>query len=136
MIPFAYAEAGHLTHGYATTIHKAQGATVDRSLVLLDDTTSREHAYTALSRGPHGNDVFVVAEDRRADERHAAEIEPDPLDDLRQAIRRSAGKRMALDDVEPPVSTLDQLRRDRAALQRELGDGPPDPSWEHRRLSE
>ncbi len=27
-VPFDYAEAGHLTHGYATTIHKAQGATV------------------------------------------------------------------------------------------------------------
>jgi hypothetical protein len=80
--------------------------------------------------------VFVVAEDRRADERHAAEIEPDPLDDLRQAIRRSAGKRMALDDVEPPVSTLDQLRHEREVLRRQFGDGPPDPSWEYRRLSE
>src|SRR5690606_31442810 len=40
VVPFAYAEAGHLTYGYATTIHKAQGATVDRCLVLLDDTTS------------------------------------------------------------------------------------------------
>ena len=36
--PFAYAEARHLTHGYATTIHKAQGATVDRCFVLADDT--------------------------------------------------------------------------------------------------
>ena len=119
VVPFAYAEAGHLTHGYATTIHKAQGATVDRCLVLLDDTTSREHAYTALSRGRHGNDLFVVAEDRRSEERHAAEIERDPLDDLRQAIRRSAGKRMALDEIEPPpASTLDQLRRER-------DDAPP-----------
>ena len=49
--PFAYAEARHLTHGYATTIHKAQGATVDRCFVLADDTMTREHAYTALSRG-------------------------------------------------------------------------------------
>jgi hypothetical protein len=137
LVPFAYAEAGHLTHGYATTIHKAQGATVDRCLVLLDDTTSKEHAYTALSRGRHGNDVFVVADDRRADERHAAEIEPDPLDDLRRAISRSAGKRMALDDIEQPApSTLDQLRHERATLQHTLGGGPRDPSWEHRRLSE
>lgn len=30
-IPFAYAAGGYLTHGYATTIHKAQGATVDRA---------------------------------------------------------------------------------------------------------
>ncbi len=49
VVPFEYVEAGHLTHGYATTIHKAQGATVDRCLVLLDETGAREHAYTALS---------------------------------------------------------------------------------------
>ncbi len=100
VVPFAYAEAGHLTHGYATTIHKAQGVTVDRCLVLLDDTTSREHAYTALSRGRHGNDLFVVTDDHRVGERHAVEIQPDPLEDLRRAIRHSAGKRMALDDMD------------------------------------
>ncbi|MCA1842673.1 MAG: AAA family ATPase, partial [Actinobacteria bacterium] len=32
-IPFAYAEAGHLTWGYATTVHKAQGATVHQTFV-------------------------------------------------------------------------------------------------------
>jgi hypothetical protein len=137
IIPFAYAEAGHLTHGYATTIHKAQGATVDRCLILLDDTTSREHAYTALSRGRNGNVVYVVAEDRRTEERHTAEIAPDPLDDLRRAVRRSAGKELALDQLDqPPVSALDQLRREREALRRRLGDGPPDPSREHRGLSD
>ncbi len=137
LIPFAYASEGHLTHGYATTIHKAQGATVDRCLVLLDDTTPREHAYTALSRGRRGNDLFVATEDRRVDERHAAEIERDPLYDLRAAIRRCAGKQLALDQVEQPQpSSLDELRRERDDLRLRLGDGPPDPSWEHRRLAE
>ena len=97
VVPFAYAEAGHLTHGYATTIHKAQGATVDRCFVLADDTITREHAYTALSRGRHGNDLFVVGEDRRIEERHAAEIEPDPLDAVRSVFGRSATKQMATD---------------------------------------
>jgi ATP-dependent exoDNAse (exonuclease V) alpha subunit len=39
VVPFAYAEAGHLAHGYATTVHKAQGLTVDRCFVLADDTS-------------------------------------------------------------------------------------------------
>ncbi|MBW3647411.1 MAG: hypothetical protein KY440_06510, partial [Actinobacteria bacterium] len=30
-VRFPYLAAGHLTHGYATTVHKAQGATVDVS---------------------------------------------------------------------------------------------------------
>jgi hypothetical protein len=28
-VPFEYLEAGHLTHGYATTVHKSQGVTCD-----------------------------------------------------------------------------------------------------------
>ena len=75
---------------------------------------TREHAYTALSRGRHGNELFVVAEDRRVEERHSAEVDVDPLDAVRRAIGRSASKRMALDDVEPEVAPLEQLRRDRA----------------------
>ena len=133
---FAYAEAGHLTHGYATTIHKAQGATVDRCFVLVDDTMTREHAYTALSRGRHGNELFVVAEDRRIDERRAAEVDLDPLDAVRRAIGRSAGKHMAVDEVEPVVATLDQLRQERNDIRSRLGDGPVDPTWEYRQLSE
>jgi len=134
-VPFAYAEAGHLTHGYATTIHKAQGATVDRCFVLVDDTMTREHAYTALSRGRQGNELFVVAEDRRAEERHTAEVD-DPLDAVRRAIGRSAGKRMAVDEVEPNVAPLEQLRRERDDIRSRLGEGPTDASWEYRKLSE
>jgi conjugative relaxase-like TrwC/TraI family protein len=129
VIPFAYAAAGHLTHGYATTIHKAQGATVDSCFVLLDETTSREHAYTAVSRGRHGNDVFAVAADRRNEERHAAEVQPDPIDELRTAVRRSTAQRLALDELDSgSVSQLDRLRRERDLLRSRLGHGPPDPS--------
>src|SRR5262245_36645549 len=50
-IPFAYADGGSLTHGYAMTIHKAEGATVAIALVLADATMTRQHLYTAVSRG-------------------------------------------------------------------------------------
>lgn len=133
--PFAYAGASHLTHGYATTIHKAQGATVDRCFVLVDDAMSREHAYTALSRR-HGNELFVVGEDRRLDKRHSTEVEVDALDAVRRAIGRSGGKRMAVDDAEPEVTPLEKLRRERDDIRGRLGEGPPDSSWQYRHLSE
>jgi conjugative relaxase-like TrwC/TraI family protein len=137
VIPFDYAAAGNLTHGYATTIHKAQGATVDRCFVLFDETTSREHAYTALSRGRHGNDLFVATADRRSEERHAAEVQRDPLDDLRAAVRRSSAQHFALDDLGTgSASQLDRLRCERDQLRARLGHGPPDPTLEVRPLAE
>jgi conjugative relaxase-like TrwC/TraI family protein len=137
VIPFEYAANGHLTHGYATTVHKAQGATVDRCFVLVDETVSREHAYTAVSRGRYRNELFVVAADRRTEERHAAEVQRDPLDSLRAAVQRSSAQRFALDEVKAgSTSQLDRLRRERDLLRARLSKRPPDPSWDVRTLTE
>ena len=135
LIPFEYLEAGHLTHGYATTIHKAQGATVDRCLVLLDETGAREHAYTALTRGRHGNDVFIAENDRRIEERHATEVELDALDVLRSVMGRSAAQRLALDQVERGSTSLDSMRHERDVLRQRIGVGPPDRGREFRELT-
>lgn len=59
-LPTEYLDAGRVTHAYATTIHKAQGATVDRSLVLGTDDLYREAGYVALRRGRTANCLYVV----------------------------------------------------------------------------
>lgn len=46
-------------HGYAATIHKAQGATVDRAYVLASWGMDRHLAYVAMSR--HRDDVTLYA---------------------------------------------------------------------------
>ena len=48
-----------IDHGYAVTIHKAQGATVDRAFVLGSEGLDRHLAYVALTR--HREDVQVFA---------------------------------------------------------------------------
>jgi conjugative relaxase-like TrwC/TraI family protein len=60
-IPAAYVDAGHLTHGYAITGHKAQGLTVDATFVLGSDALYREWGYVAMSRGRHTNRLYVHA---------------------------------------------------------------------------
>ena len=42
VLPGEYVEDGHLRHGYATTVHKAQGRTVDEAWVWCDPTIYRE----------------------------------------------------------------------------------------------
>ena len=51
-----------LDYGYATTVHRAQGATVDRAH-LFADGGGRELAYVAMSRARGTSAVWVVADD-------------------------------------------------------------------------
>lgn len=49
-----------IDHGYATTIHKNQGATVDRAFVLASGTMDRHLAYVAMTR--HRDSVQLYAD--------------------------------------------------------------------------
>ncbi len=46
-------------HGYATTIHKAQGATVDRTFVLASATLDRHLTYVAMTRHRDAARLYV-----------------------------------------------------------------------------
>lgn len=54
-------DADHLDHGYALTVHRAQGATYDKAHVLAAGG-GRELAYVALSRARHGTTLHAVAD--------------------------------------------------------------------------
>ncbi len=49
-----------IDHGYATTIHKNQGATVDRAFVLASSTMDRHLTYVAMTR--HRDSVQLYAD--------------------------------------------------------------------------
>lgn len=51
-----------LGHGYATTVHRAQGVTVERAH-LYADGGGRELAYVAMSRARQSSTAWVVADD-------------------------------------------------------------------------
>ena len=87
-VPIDYIAAGHLTHGYAMTIHKSQGMTCDVALVRGDDTLHKEAGYTSITRGRERNHVYTVAAQEPA-ARHT--------DDLRRALAVSTAKQTAHD---------------------------------------
>jgi len=54
VVTFSLRDYGHVDHGYAATIHKAQGVTVDRAHVLASEYMDRHAAYVALTRHRDG----------------------------------------------------------------------------------
>ncbi|MGZ4786005.1 MAG: hypothetical protein ACXV5S_10055, partial [Acidimicrobiales bacterium] len=129
MLPAEYLDAGHVAHGYATTIHKAQGATVDHSLVLGTDDLYRQAGYVALSRGRTTNTLYTVgAPEPDLDLTHAPQRDNrQPADLVRDALHRDASKELAVESADP----LDdwgigrtETRRLITAVER-LRDAPP-----------
>lgn len=60
VLPAAYV-AHHVQLGYASTIHGAQGATVDTTHTVLIGNETRQSLYVALSRGRESNHLYVGA---------------------------------------------------------------------------
>lgn len=52
----------HTELGYASTLNRAQGITVDTSHVLAGPSTERSAAYVGLTRGRHENRLYVETE--------------------------------------------------------------------------
>lgn len=52
----------HVELGYATTVHGAQGDTVDEAHFVLSDTTGAAAAYVGMTRGRHANTAHLVSE--------------------------------------------------------------------------
>ncbi len=91
--------ATQLAHGYATTVHRSQGATHDIAHVF-EDGGGRELAYVAMSRARERTHLYLVAEDL-----------DQACEDLAQHWQQERRERWAIDigtpqpggdEVEPP----------------------------------
>ncbi|HEX2402520.1 MAG TPA: AAA family ATPase, partial [Mycobacterium sp.] len=57
----------HITHGYAVTVHSAQGVTADTADAVLSETSTRTLPYVAMTRGRDTNTTYLyerTAEDK------------------------------------------------------------------------
>lgn len=141
--PFTAEETAkdRMSHGYAITVHRSQGATVDTAH-RLEDGGGRELAYVSMSRARRRSTVWVVADDidqavddLKADwprenrqrwaidsgtpstDPHHVEHDPDADPSVRNALRqaRLRAERDAVNATIPP-DVSDELRRTRAAI--------------------
>ena len=52
----------HVELAYATTVHGAQGETVDQAHLLIGEATGAAAAYVGMTRGRHHNTAHLVAD--------------------------------------------------------------------------
>jgi hypothetical protein len=64
-VRFDLKDYAHVDHGYAATIHKAQGVTVDRAHVLASTHLDRHAVYVGLTRHREGVELHWAREDLR-----------------------------------------------------------------------
>ena len=95
VVPAEYANR-FVELAYATTVHGAQGETVDRAHVAIGDTTGAAAVYVAMTRGRHANTTHLVAEDIQDARRQWVEAFGRDRADLGPAH----AKRRALDAVD------------------------------------
>jgi len=84
-IAFDTKDYAHIDHGYAATIHKSQGVTVDRAHVLATSGMDQHSSYVALSR--HRKSVSL----------HYGKDDFADADKLARALSRERAKDMASD---------------------------------------
>jgi Ti-type conjugative transfer relaxase TraA len=108
-VAFDLKDYAEVDHGYAATIHKSQGVTVDRTHVLATPGLDRHASYVALSRHRNGVELHYGRDDFESAER------------LSRTLGRERAKDMAGDYArEAPEPGPAMTARETAALRRDL----------------
>lgn len=114
LVSVSLREYDALDHGYAATIHKAQGVTVDRAHVLATGSMDRHGAYVALSR--HREAVSV----------HWARDDVGDRDGLVRRLSRERLKDTTLDYPQEPGGGRESSEGPARAYARRRGLGVPE----------
>ncbi|MDP8969540.1 MAG: AAA family ATPase, partial [Actinomycetota bacterium] len=120
---------------YAVTIHKAQGLTVDRAVLLVDEHTTAEGLYVGMTRGRCSNVALAVTDDLELD--HPAPVVGSgrsASDVIASAMSRTASEQAALQVLREALAASEslatlapRLANVNAWIRREM---PPDRSAE------
>jgi hypothetical protein len=109
-VAFDLKDYAHLDHGYAATIHKAQGMTVDRAHVLATPGLDRHAAYVALSRHRDRVQLHYGRDDFADDAMLARVLSRDRSKDMASDYERDSARPGHL-KTEPLGKNAERLRQ-------------------------
>ncbi|WP_051613694.1 MobF family relaxase [Rhodococcus sp. UNC23MFCrub1.1] len=111
VLPAWYAR-GHTELGYAHTIHRAQGLTVDIGRALLSNAVDRQTAYVAMTRGKTGNYAYLVTDQLPdPDLDHAPQPEATPTTVFAGILARDGEERAAVEHLREGLARASDPRR-------------------------
>lgn len=108
---FSANEYADFEHGYATTIHKSQGCTVDQSYVLASRTMDRHLTYVAMTRHRQDTKLYV------------SEDEFSNYGSLTTALCRKRQKQSSLDFNQQGTRHYEQRRQERLSYLQRMSGG-------------
>src|SRR6476620_7420255 len=88
-VAFDLRDYNRIDHGYAATIHKAQGMTVDRTHVLATPGMDAHGSYVALSRHRGGVDLHYGRDDFASQDRLVRTLSRDRAKDMASDYERA-----------------------------------------------
>jgi ATP-dependent exoDNAse (exonuclease V) beta subunit len=98
---------GHVSLGYAATVHSQQGVTADTCHAVLSESASRAAAYVAMTRGRDHNYAYIYTrEDGEADHEHRRLLTDDDVHQVRRGTKHAAAHylRMILGNDDRPIT--------------------------------
>jgi Ti-type conjugative transfer relaxase TraA len=109
VLAFDVKDYAHLEHGYAATIHKAQGVTVDQTHVLASQHMDRHAAYVALTRHRESVDLYWSAETFKSRERMVRTLSQERAKDSTLDYQVESARDAELLQAYPIISTMRDL---------------------------
>jgi ATP-dependent exoDNAse (exonuclease V) alpha subunit len=112
-IAFDLKDYNRIDHGYAATIHKAQGMTVDRTHVLATPGMDAHGSYVALSRHRDGMDLHYGRDDFASQDKLINTLSRDRAKDMATDYEQQITRRRATPNgaVLPPMTVMLPLNR-------------------------
>ncbi|KKC25722.1 Ti-type conjugative transfer relaxase TraA [Sphingomonas sp. SRS2] len=134
-VAFDLKDYAHVDHGYAATIHKSQGVTVDRAHVLATPGMDRHSAYVALSRHRDGVQLHYGRDDfadqrqltRTLSRERTKDMASDYPRDRDAEIRAFADRRGLSGEIRLPERAERspvEILGPRAGTMRQMGEDP------------